>query len=638
MVEIGDEVGGYRLLSQLGTGGAGTVWRAQDGGGNDVALKLLHPALASSEAARQRLIREARTVNSIGDRGVAAVLDIEADASVPFVVSEYVAGPTLASLIARGPLSVGAVAHLAAQLARIIHAVHRAGVIHRDIKPSNVICSDTGPVLIDFGIAMAADDERLTMTGLVSGTAGFTAPEILHGHASDEVTDWWAWSATLVSAATGRPPFGTGELQSVMMRVMDGRADMQGLSPELARIFSDGLSPHREVRPSPGLLVAHIAHAAGLAPSDLDEGIIHWESERVSEGSVSPATQVLLPKVTHPESPTRPLNAHVASQGEETLLEPDAEATQVLAAQNAGNAVPSVSSGGVIQGTSVPAVPETQPLTAPGANDGVGQTFEPYDSAATQVMGHVDMHAGNLGADGHLYGGVRTGTPGMQWVPRDMSGAYENMPAEGVFAPSEVVRPRHVTPAQTPWFMGLFVMGPLALLPLMLGGGGTTLVLGILAVLSVVGAAVRWRDARRWRRGVASSSDTFAMFAMSPIVGVKALLALSLSIVIAGIFTYALWIGVSTVVIGLPGWSVPGDILNSPTAPIDSYDLIAAAGGVMWAWALIWVFLALTWLMPSSMDFRAGVAIFRLPLSGRVLISAACAVIVVLSGVVLSGV
>ena len=116
-----------------------------------------------------------RTVNSVRSPFVAHIIDAEIDASQPFVVSEYVEGPTLAEILSSGPIPLRGVAALSYHLASTIAAVHHANIIHRDIKPSNIICSSRGPVLLDFGIAMAVDDQHLTRTGLVSGSAGYTA-------------------------------------------------------------------------------------------------------------------------------------------------------------------------------------------------------------------------------------------------------------------------------------------------------------------------------------------------------------------------------------------------------------------------------------------------------------------------------
>ena len=275
-MDEGNELGGYRLIRRLGTGGAGTVWLAEDGGGTRVALKVMHPALATSEESRARLEREVRTVNSVRSPFVAHIIDAEIDASQPFVVSEYVEGPTLAEILSSGPIPLRGVAALSYHLASTIAAVHHANIIHRDIKPSNIICSSRGPVLLDFGIAMAVDDQHLTRTGLVSGSAGYTAPELLRGKPATKESDWWAWCATLLSCATGRAPFGKGDVMATMMRVIEGEPDLAGLHPMVSDALGGGLSPNPDVRPSPSLIVAHLMSAVGWAPGELDYVTVNW--------------------------------------------------------------------------------------------------------------------------------------------------------------------------------------------------------------------------------------------------------------------------------------------------------------------------------------------------------------------------
>ena len=264
------------MIRRLGTGGAGTVWLAEDGGGTRVALKVMHPALATSEESRARLEREVRTVNSVRSPFVAHIIDAEIDASQPFVVSEYVEGPTLAEILSSGPIPLRGVAALSYHLASTIAAVHHANIIHRDIKPSNIICSSRGPVLLDFGIAMAVDDQHLTRTGLVSGSAGYTAPELLRGKPATKESDWWAWCATLLSCATGRAPFGKGDVMATMMRVIEGEPDLAGLHPMVSDALGGGLSPNPNVRPSPSLIVAHLMSAVGWAPGELDYVTVNW--------------------------------------------------------------------------------------------------------------------------------------------------------------------------------------------------------------------------------------------------------------------------------------------------------------------------------------------------------------------------
>lgn len=258
-VSAGGWLGGYRLITPIGTGGSATVWRAKDDAGTEVALKLLHPVVAQHDDARQRLLREARLVNRIPGDGIARVLDVEADAFSPFVVTELIEGTTLHESASQRVFSYEELFVLAWDLADILDRVHSVDICHRDLKPSNVILSDSGPVLIDFGIAQGRSDNRLTSTGSVTGTPGFVAPEILRAarpSALDwEHGDWFAWAASICFAATGRPPFGTGGTEAVLHRLFQGDADVAGLAAPLSSALKAALRPNPEQRPDRGVLI-----------------------------------------------------------------------------------------------------------------------------------------------------------------------------------------------------------------------------------------------------------------------------------------------------------------------------------------------------------------------------------------------
>lgn len=255
----GGVLGGYRLVRQIGAGGMGAVWQAQDEAGAAVAIKVLHPALAADPAARRRLEREARVLARVRDPRVARVVDVEsgdADAAagrtpVAFVVTELVDGPTLqAEVDEGGPYDPRADALPLAELARgtadALAAVHAAGVIHRDLKPSNVMLGPDGPVLIDFGIAQVAGDSRLTLTGQVTGTPGFIPPEVLSGQEPGPQGDWYAWAGVMLFALTGVPPFGRGGWQTVFQRVYAGQVELGDLprtDPDLAGLLARALAP-----------------------------------------------------------------------------------------------------------------------------------------------------------------------------------------------------------------------------------------------------------------------------------------------------------------------------------------------------------------------------------------------------------
>jgi serine/threonine protein kinase len=266
----GSEVGGYRILAPLGSGGMGTVYRAVDGGGTVVALKLLHPHIGADPVARDRLRREAAALQRLRHPAVAAVLDAEADSTEAFLVTELVDGDTLEDRVRlAGPLDADALAELAAGLEDALVAVHAAGVVHRDLKPSNIMLTDDGPVLIDFGIAQSADDARVTSVGLVAGTPGYLPPELLDGAAPSSTSDWWGWAAVLAFAATGRAPFGVRPVEVVLARARSGEPDLVGLGPLTAEALRSALAPQASARRPPREVVEALRRAADDPAEDL---------------------------------------------------------------------------------------------------------------------------------------------------------------------------------------------------------------------------------------------------------------------------------------------------------------------------------------------------------------------------------
>lgn len=236
------ELGGYRLVERIGSGGMSTVYRAYDAGGNSVALKLLHPALAEDPSSRDRLRREVRMMQRVRGPYVAQILDAETDQNEVFLVTELIEGPTLAADVNTSGIYLGEdLARLGEELAEALQSIHRVGVLHRDLKPSNVMMDENGPVLIDFGIAQLGDDLRITRQGYVTHTPGYCDPRVLRGQAPDEDADWWAMVAVLAFAATGRPPFGSGAPAIVMNRVLHGQPDLAGLPERLQTAFARAL-------------------------------------------------------------------------------------------------------------------------------------------------------------------------------------------------------------------------------------------------------------------------------------------------------------------------------------------------------------------------------------------------------------
>ena len=269
-LNAGDLVGGYTLISRLGSGAMGSVWRVRDDGGHQYAMKILRDSLADENdspqqrrdqlTARERLRREAMALQKVRHPGVCGIVDMELDDALAFIVTELIEGKNLREDVRINGRYVGDdLERLTHKLIEAVRAVHAAGIVHRDIKPTNVMVSNTGPVLVDFGIAMGEGESHVTRTGLVMGTPGFIAPEIIDGAESDENTDWWSVASVLAFAATGEPVFGTKPMMAVLERAAAGSANLAGLPAGTMKAFRSALDPDRTKRCSPDDLLQAIA-------------------------------------------------------------------------------------------------------------------------------------------------------------------------------------------------------------------------------------------------------------------------------------------------------------------------------------------------------------------------------------------
>jgi serine/threonine protein kinase len=212
MESLGDgdprSVGGYPLFARLGAGGMGQVFLARTPAGRALALKTVRGEFGADPAFGKRFTGEIRNADRVRSPWTVAVVDFSPEGAGPsWLATEYVAAPSLAEWVAaHGPLQEAAVASLAAELCRALEAVHQAGLAHRDVKPSNVLLAGPRPLLIDFGIARAAEDPRHTRAGAVIGSPGYMAPEQATAGVSAEPGDMFALGAVLVHAATGHAP------------------------------------------------------------------------------------------------------------------------------------------------------------------------------------------------------------------------------------------------------------------------------------------------------------------------------------------------------------------------------------------------------------------------------------------------
>ena len=262
-----ERLGPYRLREQLGEGGMGVVYLASDPGDRLVAVKVLRQGVPAEATARRRLAREVETMQRVHSPFVAEVVDADVESSPPYIVTRYVDGRTLEDVVTQdGPITGPALARLAQGLAAALAAVHSAGVVHRDLKPANVMLVDGEPVVIDFGIAQAPDSTRLTMTGMFMGTPGYLAPEVIEGKASGTASDVHSWAATVAFAATGRPPFGTGQFEAIFYRIVHGQPELDGMPAPLLPVVLAALARDPSRRPSAEDLTARVA---GLSPEAL---------------------------------------------------------------------------------------------------------------------------------------------------------------------------------------------------------------------------------------------------------------------------------------------------------------------------------------------------------------------------------
>lgn len=620
-----DMIGGYRLLKRLGAGGAATVWLACDEAGERVALKILHPALAADEDYRERLLREARTVNSIRGGGVAHILDIEIDATQPFVVSEYIPGPTLSELLARGALNIGGVAAIGGALAQTLEDVHARRIIHRDVKASNVICSPRGPVLIDFGIAMGQDEARLTQTGLVSGTAGYTAPELLRGGRASAATDWWGWTATLLTALTGRPPYGEGATEGILDRVLKGEPDTRGLDPRVASLMRMALHPDAHVRPSPDQVVRELAQWGRFRLSDMAVygGSMAWEGLNWAR-LLAPATSSQAPTVVAGLSEQNEGEERFASDQDRTsVLEPaDADPTRVM-------------------------------------ESGYAEDPSYVDPEATQV--YPQTVADSRGWEGQSGGGETAYLPPIAPTASSMGTSY--LPAEDGYRQAAippnvefVTEQRHYEWQQlkTANFIGLIALAVLALAPIYMGMAGLILVGVITAIFAVLGGAYRWRENRRIRNQEVRSSDNWAALGMLPFTGLGAILSTAIGLFPGTALAWGQWVLFSRDFYAEIGWSIYSGFfatrLGNPSiswfplvvtgqTPIHSDSWLAMnPSWVLLTWVLTTISLWGMWVMPTGRPLRTGLSVAVRVCAPRVWMQVILGLLGVLAiGVILAG-
>jgi serine/threonine protein kinase len=260
--------GRYFLRGELGRGGMGIVWWAEDRMiGRPVAVKEVR--LGADVSLEERILREARTAGRLNHPGVVTVFDIVRDDGSIFIVMELVEAPNLTALVrSSGPLAPAVVAEIGQQVLSALEAAHATGIVHRDVKPSNIMVLGNGRVkLADFGIARVADDPTLTSTGVLVGSPAYVAPEQLNGSQASAASDVWALGAALFFAVEGRPAFERDTTAATLNAVLHEVPYLTRCQGPLAAAISGMLVAAPEARLSGESLRQLLAEAAQSPPT-----------------------------------------------------------------------------------------------------------------------------------------------------------------------------------------------------------------------------------------------------------------------------------------------------------------------------------------------------------------------------------
>jgi eukaryotic-like serine/threonine-protein kinase len=244
----GTRLGAYEILTLIGAGGMGEVYRAHDTRlKRDVAVKVLPETFARDTDRRARFRREAELLATLNDPHIAAVYGLEEVAGLTALVLELVEGPTLADRIAQGPIPIDEALPIAKQIAHAVEGAHEHGIIHRDLKPANIKLRPDGTVkVLDFGLAKSFEQTLLpsdltqsptvlspapTLAGVIVGTAAYMSPEQARGKGVDKRTDIWAFGCVLFEMLTGQKPFDGETLTDIVAAIVKNEPDWRALPP-----------------------------------------------------------------------------------------------------------------------------------------------------------------------------------------------------------------------------------------------------------------------------------------------------------------------------------------------------------------------------------------------------------------------
>ena len=251
-LKSGTRLGPYEILSLVGAGGMGEVYKSRDTRlDRTVAVKILSPAFATDAQFRERFDREARAISQFDHPHICALHDVGEQNGTAFLVMQYLEGETLADRLEKGPLPIGQALTIAIEIASALERAHRAGIVHRDLKPGNIMLTKAGAKLLDFGLAksslsmfagaaastVAPTTPNLTTQGAIVGTFQYMAPEQIEGREADGRSDIFAFGAVLYEMVTGSRAFSGKTHASLISSILKDEprpvSELQPLTPPL---------------------------------------------------------------------------------------------------------------------------------------------------------------------------------------------------------------------------------------------------------------------------------------------------------------------------------------------------------------------------------------------------------------------